>query len=459
MAIELYDFQQEDIDKVGLLPGVMIANEMGTGKTVEALQRDILLREKYWTNKSTMYRLATLVVTPTTVVPSWERHCELFGLHYVTCDPKNRSASWSKFRGGLGQVFIVHWEALRLMEKEPGWLKFEWFHIIADECHRMQNRKAQMTQALKRCRADNRTAMSGTPTTGRPEKFWSALNWIDKKRFGSYWKFYERYVDYSIILPQGYHKIKGPRNADELLDIIDPYYVRRLKQDVLKDLPPKVYDTVWVDMTPQQAKAYREMKKEMVAWVKQQSDEAPLVAPVVIAQLVRLQQFACAHAELNEDGTVLLAEPSSKLDAVMEILDDNPDKQFVIFSNFKQLIRLLGARLVKAQIPYVELTGDTPQSSRGDLVDRFQRGEARVFTGTVQAGGVGITLTAASTVIFLNRDWSPAINLQAEDRLHRIGQTDSVQVLDVMARKTVDIAKAEMLTMKKRWIETLLGDI
>jgi SNF2 family DNA or RNA helicase len=141
----------------------------------------------------------------------------------------------------------------------------------------------------------------------------------------------------------------------------------------------------------------------------------------------------------------------------MEVLDET-DGQVVVFSRFKQLVRLVGKRLQRAGISYGMLTGDTPQEDRGKLVKRFQRGELRVFVGSIAAGGVGITLHASSTVVFLDRDWSPALNSQAEDRLHRIGQKSAVQVIDIMARNTVDLGKMQRLELKKEWIRRILGD-
>jgi hypothetical protein len=142
----------------------------------------------------------------------------------------------------------------------------------------------------------------------------------------------------------------------------------------------------------------------------------------------------------------------------MQILEDNPDEQIVVFSQFKQIIHLLEKRLVKSGISHVLLTGDTPQEERGNIVERFQKGEAKVFAGTIAAGGVGITLTASSTIVFLDRSWSPALNQQSEDRLHRIGQKEAVQVIDIMARDTVDLGRKQRLEQKWSWIRELLGD-
>lgn len=190
----------------------------------------------------------------------------------------------------------------------------------------------------------------------------------------------------------------------------------------------------------------------------------------MVAQLVRLQQLAAAYAEIVPSsqrlegteallgGRVQLTEPSSKIDVLLQMLEDNRDESIVVFSSFKQVIELVATRLLKAKIPYVKITGDVPAHARRTAVDDFQAERVRVFLGTIGAGGEGITLTSSSTVIFMDRDWSPARNSQAEDRLHRNGQLNAVQVIDIMARDTVDLGKRQKLDIKSDWIRRILGD-
>jgi SNF2 family DNA or RNA helicase len=141
----------------------------------------------------------------------------------------------------------------------------------------------------------------------------------------------------------------------------------------------------------------------------------------------------------------------------MQILADT-NRQVVVFSESKQIINLLAKRLEDANITHVLLTGDTPAEGRTRNIDTFQRGRARVFAGTITAGGIGITLTAASTVVFLDRAWNPSQNRQAEDRLHRIGQKSAVQVIDLVARDTVDGGRLQQIKLKWEWLKELLGD-
>lgn len=464
--MNLFPFQREDVVALRDRKSVLLAWEMGTGKTFAGMALDLEHRDDSPLTK-------TLVVAPLSVTHSWEWHFETYtDLKVYKIDPKRRD-EFIKALSMDYDVYVLHWEALRILK--PQLLKIKWLHVIADESHRAKNRKAQQTRALKKIPTAFKTALTGTPVTNKPYDLWSQLNWLYPTEFRSFWRFYETYCDYTIEYPHGYHKFKGPKNEQQLLDTIRPYYRRHLKleqccdhhpQGVQPDLPPKYYTDIWVDLHPKQRKAYDEMRKDMISWLETQDGTVPLVAPVVIAQLIRLQQLSVAYASitssLESDGSmshiVELTDPSSKIDALMQILEDNEEEQIVVFSQFKKVINLAAQRLQGTAIPYVTITGDVAHSERASAIDQFQAGSARVFLGTIGAGGEGITLTAASTVIFLDRDWSPAKNAQAEDRLHRIGQENAVQVIDIIARDTVDLGRRQKLELKKDWIRRILGD-
>lgn len=342
----------------------------------------------------------------------------------------------------------------------PALQQVQWLHIIADECQRAKNRKAKQTVALKKLKhVEYKTAMSGTPLVNEPAELWSVLNWLYPKVFTSYWRFFKDYVDYKKNV-QGYFEVLGPKNLDHLHEMMEDFYVRRRKADVMKDLPDKYYTPMYVDLEPKQRRAYDQMKKDLIAWVGEHQHE-PLVAPVVISQLMRLQQFALGYLEWNEDkGGWVMAEPSAKLDALMELIDDNPDETFLVFSQFKSPLTLLKRRLDKKGIKYGSITGDDSAAERQDAIDRLADGRARIVVGTIGAGGVGIDglQRACSTVVFLDRAWSPASNIQAEDRLHRGGQDNAVQVIDIIARNTVDLGRKQRLEQKWEWIKAVLGD-
>lgn len=448
--LELYPFQKYTVETFRNVRCILLGDDMGLGKTVQAIALDLHRRATLPEDAI----LKTLVVSPLAVVPSWKKHWESMapGLRVVTIDNKKRQPFVDAVLSGDGDVFICHWPALRLM---PELASRRWFHIIGDEIHSIQNRKSKQTTALKKIQSDNRTGLSGTPAFDKPDDLWSILNWLYPKYWSSYWTYFNRHIVFNTF--NGYRQIVGIAHVDELHRQMDGFYIRRKKEDVLPDLPDKYYTTVEVDMSPIQERAYESMRKQMLAWVGEHERE-PVMAPVVIAQLTRLQQFACAFAEIDEStGKMHLSEPSSKLDAVMELIESTK-QQVVVFSQFSQMVKLLRTRLEKAGITHGIYIGETSAKDREKIVDDFQANKLQVFAGTIAAGGVGITLTASSTVIFIDRGWSPSINVQAEDRLHRIGQPNAVQVIDIRSRHTVDIKRAKKIMQKWAWIKKLIGD-
>jgi SNF2 family DNA or RNA helicase len=477
--MKLYKFQKEFVDRFERSPYVLCGDDMGTGKTFEALALDLRRR----TTQLEGYRQTdckTLIVAPMSVLPAWEKTIKTLWPAARVCriNPKDRTELALKLREPY-HYYIVHWEALRLMSDELQ--SVHWWHVVADEVHRAKNRKAQQTLHLKRLRTSYKTALSGTPADNAPQDLWSILNWLNPK----VWSSYHRFTNYFVKIQKhtmgqctaagcfDYHKnsfqkIIGVAHVDELHKAMEHFYLRRTKEEVLPDLPEKYYSTIEVDLVPRQRRIYNQMKESMLAWVGKHEHE-PIAAPIIVAQLTRLKQFALAYAEVEPvrkmvDGEwkvfdkVKLMDPSTKLDAVMEKILDNPEQRFVVFSESKQIIYLFQKRLTAARVSHVVLTGDTAQSDREKSINEFQAGMHRVFAGTIHAGGEGITLTAASTVIFLDRMWNPSKNKQAEDRCHRIGQQNAVHVIDIVAKDTVDGGRLQQLKLKWSWLRELLGD-
>jgi SNF2 family DNA or RNA helicase len=391
---------------------------------------------------------------------------------------------------GNFNYYICHYEALRLKDVAPALQSVIWFHIIADEVHRIKNRKAQQTRGMKALRTRYKSGFSGTPADNRPDDLWSILNWLYPKKYTSYWRHVKTYCEEKEVEGKGgatFKQVVGPNKdtVPQLLAEMSPWYMRRLKKDVLRDLPDKYYTQRWVELSPTQRKVYNQMRKNMIAWIGENED-TPLTAGIVVAQLVRLQQMALATPEIRyvkvvdrrateyrrrvgqigpteqvvvDKMVVDLIEPSTKIDSLMELLDDNPTEQFIVFSQFKPVVNLLAKRLESNKISVGRYTGEIKsQQTRNATVEAFQRGDLRVFAGTIATGGEAITLTAASTVVFLDRHWSPRWNKQAEDRAHRIGQKDAVQIIDIMAKDTVDLGRHARIALKWEHLQYILGD-
>lgn len=447
--MQLFPFQAEAVAKLEKIKSVLIGDDMGLGKTHEAIALDLTRRAQFPNLK-----LKTLVVCPLAMVSTWTRAWFEWApeLRILPINNKDRKFFVEQLTEDYPDVYICHWPSLRLM---PELVDVQWFHVIADEAHSIQNRKSKQSIALKEIPAGYKSALTGTPAYDKPDDLWSILNWLYPRYWSSYWKYYNEHIMFTNF--NGYKTVIGVNNPEKLHSEMEQFYVRRKKEDVLLDLPEKYYTQVDVDLSPQQRRAYDSMKNDMLAWIGQQ-EHLPVVAPVVIAQLTRLQQFACAFAEWdNVKEKMILSDPSSKLDAVIDIIEST-GQQVVIFSQFSQVIKLLANRLEKKGITYGKFIGETPSDERSRLIADFQANKVQVFAGTIAAGGVGITLTAASTVIFTDRSWSNALNLQAEDRLHRIGQKSAVQVIDIIAKETIDAKRIRGIQLKWKWIERLIGD-
>jgi SNF2 family DNA or RNA helicase len=481
----LREFQYEMVEKYKDVPAVLCGDDMGLGKTYEAIALDRLKRLR-----SNELNAKTLVVTTLTMVDTWRReYAKTMPNMKVCCiDPKNRGLFEAAVMSGSADVYVCHWDILRMM---PALASRHWFHIIGDEIHKVKNRKAQVTQAFKKIKGDHKLGLSGTPGDNRPDDLWSVLNWLYPKKFTSYWNFtrdFCNYLELKTSSGNGYRKMLGVRNENMLHREMAPFFIRRRKEEVLKDLPEKYYSQVWVDLTPKQRKAYDQMRKSQLAWVGE-NFERPLAAPIAISQLIRLQQFALGNVRIDDvlktfrnnrfDPTRIeepydpfqhtnwrtrqeivpeyhIEEESAKLNVAMNLIEDTDDS-IVVFTQFRDVAHMLAARLHKAKITYGLVTGDVAKHHRDRVVGEFQDKQRRIFVGTF-AAREGLTLTASSTEIFIDRAWSPSWNRQAEDREHRIGQTNAVHVIDIMARNTVDLGRHQQIRQKWTWLQKMFGD-
>lgn len=510
--IKLYKFQQECVDKLGVpeLVSRLVGDDMGLGKTFEAIVIDMRLRVK---TKSTIRSQApsvplpirrTLILAPLSVHGHWSKHIKALWPQarvYVMDREGTPAQGRAAFRAALKRnynYYICHYEAVRNKDLLPDIRRVNWFHVIADECHRLKGRKTQQTRAVKTIKPKFKTGLSGTPAEDKPQDLWSPLNWLWPNVYRSYWKFVGDnceqentcqecggtsmgengpIIHTSRCTKQGttFKKIVGVKESaiPALRREMSRYTVRRLKTDpgILDELPPKTYTDIEVELSPRQRKAYNQMRKNMLAWIGEHEDQ-PLTAAVVVAQLCRLQQFALASAHIEMRPVkrrttgqvemvrvIVLEEPSSKLAALEELIDDHPNESFVVFSQFKSMANMVARKLESKKITVGLYTGEVrDQQVRDRTVDLFQRGSVQVFVGTIAAGGESITLHRSSTVVFFDRHWTPTKNVQAEDRLHRSGQRHPVQVIDIVAKNTVDLGRRTKIAAKWSTLKKLLDE-
>lgn len=246
-----------------------------------------------------------------------------------------------------------------------------------------------------------------------------------------------------------------PETRDEFFALIEPRFLRRTKLEVLPELPAKTYSTRTVEMGSKQAKAYATMKKDMLALL----DSGLLVETDPLVKLGRLVQIASAMPVIDDNGDVVeLAEPSCKVDALLDILDEAPGESVVVFAPSRKLIELCARVLERKKITHALITGSVKPAQRAYNVEQFQAGEAQVCLCTVGAGGEGITLTKASRLVFLGRSWSMVQNAQAEDRVHRIGQDAQVEIIDVVTANSVDGAAIDVGLGKAARLDEITQD-
>lgn len=350
-------------------------------------------------------------------------------------------------------VLIVHYESINVIAKERsgknGWKRYgEWDLHVCDESHRLSNPDAQVSRQTKRVPSKRRLALSGTVIGNHAEELFSQLQWLFPDRYSSKWRDWnDRYLDY---VDSGYANVCiGVRieKLAELRDELGRFMVYRRKQDEL-DLPKRVDETRMVDLSPSQRRAYDELKDSYLA----ELDSGEVVkATDGLVLLTRLRQVATGLDLLSGE----LAD-SSKQDLAVELIEDNPDEAFVVFSWYKRAAESLAGRLGTENCFVV--TGDTKPADRADAIQRFQSGERRVFIGTISTLGESVTLHRANNAIFLDRSWNPAANEQAEDRIYRIGQERPVTITHIVARDTVDEhAVLPALTDKQALRRMILG--
>lgn len=304
--------------------------------------------------------------------------------------------------------------------------------VIIDEAHKMNNHRSQQGKNLNRIHCDYKIALTGTPITKHVDKVWNILHW-----FGvitePYWKFRQRYCELGGYT--GYDVI-GYKNLEELHQRIDRVQVRRTK-DIL-DLPPKTYKTVYVEMTKEEKKQYNEIREGIIKDIE--SGEVDYVNPAVAT--IRLRQYT----------------DTLKIPKIKELVDDivDNDGACTIFSCYKDGLFELAHNL-KEYDPLI-LTGDVKKvEDKQALVDQFQTNKNnKVMMGTIQAMSTGFTLTKASYVIFLNKDWTVTNNRQAEDRCHRIGTTSNVTIITVLVKDSIDERVEEILNSDEVYIDRVV---
>lgn len=342
--------------------------------------------------------------------------------------------------------------------------------MAIDEAHRIKNRKTKWSINIKKIEATEKHVMTGTGFVNRPDEIWSLLNFLDDKEFSSYWRFRDTYCQVDSY--SGYEKVVGLKKEkkDEFRALVREIGVRRTLTEVMPHIKEPIFVKRPVELNPTQRKMYDEIKNDL-KMLDQKG--VPIHAPNVISALNRMRQIAVATPELVEDKydpvldrrvqRVRLVEPSSKLDEVMELLeelqwDEDAKQQVVVFSNFKDPLKLLKVRLEDKEVPYIHM-----EESDNDAVryhkwkELWPTKEHQVFMATLQLGSESINLSTAQHIVFLDRSWSPKDNQQGIGRVRRPGQEGQPVVINIEAERTTDQKLEKTNYDKMGWFHEIFG--
>lgn len=312
----------------------------------------------------------------------------------------------------------------------------------ADETHKMKNPSSQQTKGFLKCLPECRIAMTGTPLMNNPMDLYVILKWLGYENHA----FYSFKQHYCVMGGYGGYEIVGYKNMDQLTNQINSIMLRRLKKDVL-DLPEKIYVDEYVDMLPKQSEIYKEVQMDIKAHIDEiKFDNNPL------STLIRLRQATGYTGILSSS-----IQESAKLDRMVDLVDEavSNDDKCLVFSNWTQMTDEIVKRL-KQYNPAL-ITGQTKDSDRTIQQDKFMNDDScKVIVGTIGAMGTGLTLTAGTTVIFLDEPWNKALFEQAVDRAHRIGTKNNVTIYSIMCKGTIDERIHDLIYKKGQMSDAII---
>lgn len=402
----------------------ILADDMGLGKTVQVLAHISIEKHKQRTQKP------SLIVAPTSVLVNWKHEIEHFTPHLSTLVLYGPERGF-KFDDISQHDLVLTTYALVTRDKEH-LIKHDYYYIILDESHYIKNKQAKKTQILQQINATHRLCLTGTPLENHLGELWSQFNFLMPGLLNNAAQFKKQYQT-----PIEKHKDK---NKQLLLNqLTKPFLLRRTKQTVVQDLPEKSTIVKYVEMEKEQRDLYESIRLAMDRKVRKAIDEKGIERSqiIILDALLKLRQACCDPRLLSLKEAQSIQE-SAKLDLLMQMLPEmiEENRKILLFSQFTSMLSLIEERVKELNIKYVKLTGNTV--NREKCINAFQHGDTPLFLISLKAGGVGLNLTAADTVIHYDPWWNPAVEQQATDRAHRIGQKQAVFVYKLITTNTIE---------------------
>ena len=428
--------------------GGILADDMGLGKTVQMIA---LFVDEYASGKDAGTKERSLIVCPASLVYNWENEFQKFApmlkVQAVAGTAQEREEVFASLDEGC-QVLITSYDLLKRDMKHYESMSFR-FQVI-DEAQYIKNAATQSARAVKAIRARTRFALTGTPIENRLGELWSIFDYLMPGFLFTYARFKKIYE--SPIVRES-----DPEAVSNLKRLIGPFVLRRVKKDVLKELPDKLETAVYSRLQGQQKELYTANAAKLKEELESGGDAVYEKGKIqILAELTRLRQICCDPALCYEN----YRGGSAKLETCMDLIRNgvNGGHKILLFSQFTSMLRIIEKRLSQEEIACYTLTGSTPKEERLRMVDSFHTDPVPVFLISLKAGGTGLNLTAADMVLHYDPWWNVAAQNQATDRAHRIGQEKQVSVFKLITKGTIEENIMVLQESKKNLADQIIAE-
>ena len=435
----LRDYQQDGINWLNFLFefkfGGILADDMGLGKTIQTLTHLSRLKEQGDLTKP------SLIVMPTSLIANWKNEAKKFtpNLSVLSLHGNDRAKRFEELQN---YDILLSTYPLIVRDKE----KFEkenFLYIILDEAQKIKNSKTKMTQAIKELKSEHRLALSGTPIENHLGELWSIFDFLMPNFLGTL-AFFKNYYQNPI------EKENDTSRQVLLNERVKPFMIRRTKEKVAHELPAKSEIIKYTQFESKQSKLYESIRVTMEKKVREAISQKGIGSShiTILDALLKLRQVCCDPRLVKIDEALKVQE-SAKLELFLDLVDEllSEGRKILVFSQFTSMLKIIEEKIIEKEISYAKLTGSTV--NREQVIEKFTSGNADMFLISLKAGGVGLNLTQADTVIHYDPWWNPAVENQATDRAYRIGQKNAVFVYKLIVENSIEQKILELQEKKK----------
>lgn len=405
--------------------GGILADEMGLGKTIQTIAFLLSNKDK-----------KSIVITPTALIYNWKNELEKFAPTLKVGLLHAAKSEREKILDNIDNYDVILTTYTTYKNDIDKYKNINFDYCIIDEAQNIKNPDAIITKAIKNVNAKVRFALTGTPIENNLMELWSIFDFIMPGYLYNKSKFKSIFVN-------------NDKNIIELKNLIKPFILRRTKKEVITELPDKIEQKIIIDLEKEHKRAYKGYVNLITRKIKENNQDNI----TVFSYLTKLRQL-CLSPELmvkNYQGK------NSKLDVLINIINDSSDEKILVFSQFTKVLEVIGKRLNEENISYSYLDGKTSAKDRVKLVEEFNTNNNKAFLISLKAGGTGLNLTSANIVVHFDPWWNPAVEDQASDRAHRIGQKNVVNVIKLIAKGTAEERVINLQETKKELIEDVIN--